>query len=216
MHEFANVRDRGYGDERIYAYLSPADAMNNADSYALFAMDVSAKKEKAGDIRVAPKDKVSDCGDKEPEVRRSFALAARMITNALNVIGDPHIGAVEAQTHFKTSDRTKLQRVIDRFKKIKEKFGDNLNFECEDKCGSEVGYRRTWGWTIHLCPAWFKLPGSDARSDQILLIAIAEEIGMDFGPTVGTPEYAKLSEKKAYDSATAYVGYARDVTTDYF
>ena len=217
MHEFAGVADRGYGDERIFAYLTPADAMNNADSYALFAVDVNDKEEKSSDIRSAPRDKVSDCGGNEPEVRRRFASAARMITNALNVIGDPHSGAAEAQTHFKTSDRAKLKQVIERFKKINEDFGGGMNFECEDKCDSgTTGYWRKWGWTVHLCPAWFKIANTDARTDDILLIAVSEELGMDYGPAVGSPAYTNLSEKKAYDSATAYVGYARDVTKKFF
>ena len=216
MHEFAGVDDRGYGDERIFAHLTPADSMNNADSYALFAVDVNDKEEKSSDIRSAPHDKVSDCGGNEPEVRRRFAFAARMITNALNVIGDPHSGAAEAQTHFKTTDRAKLQQVIERFKKISEQFAGGVNFECEDKCDSGTAYWRTWGWTVHLCPAWFKIPNPDARTDHILLTAISEELSMDYGPAVGSPAYANLSEKKAYDSATAYVGYARDVTKKFF
>jgi len=216
MHEFAGVADRGYGDERIFAYLTPADSINNADSYALFAVDVNDKEEKSSDIRTAPHDKVSDCGGNEPEVRRRFAFATRMITNALNIVGSPGYGVAEAQTHFKTSDRAKLQQVIERFKKINEKFAGGVNFECESKCDSGTAYWRTWGWTVHLCPAWFKLPNPDARTDDILLTAISEELGMDYGPAVGSPAYANLSQKKAYDSATAYVGYARDVTKTFF
>lgn len=217
MHEFSGVADRGYGDERIFAYLSPADAMNNADSYALFAVDINDKKETSADIRPVPGDKVSDCGGHEPEVRRRFAFAARMITNALNVIGDPHIGAAEARAHFKTQDRVKLQQVIDRFKKINSEFAGGMNFQCEDKCDKDaVGYWRKLGWTVHLCPGWFKLSSPDAQTDYILLIAIAEELGIDFGPAVDTQAYAKLSEKQAYESARAYVGYARDVTHNFF
>jgi hypothetical protein len=164
-----------------------------------------------------PHDKVSDCGSNEPEVRRRFAFAARMITNALNVIGDPHIGGPEAQTHFKTQDRVKLQQVIDRFKKINEDFGGGMNFECEDKCDQgDTSYWRKAGWTVHLCPGWFKMSSVDARTDDILLTAISEELGIDFGPAAGTQAYANLTEKKAYDSATPYVGYARAVTKKFF
>lgn len=217
MHEFANVDDRGYGDERIFAYLSPADAMNNADSYALFAVDINDKEETSADIRPVTHDKVSDCGSKEPDVRRSFAFAARMITNALNAIGDPHIGGSEAQTHFKTQDRVKLQQVIDRFKKINEQFAGGMNFECEDKCDEDdTTYWRKAGWTVHVCPGWFQLSSADARTDNILKTAIAEELGIDFGPAVGTPAYANLNEKNAYDSANAYAGYARAVTKKFF
>jgi hypothetical protein len=192
--------------------------MNNADSYALFAVDVNDTEEKSSDIRPAPHgDKVSDCGSQELAVHRRFAFAARMITNALNVIGDPHTGGQQAQTHFKTKDRVKLQQVIDRFKEINDKFADGVKFECEDKCDQgQTSYRHKWGWTVHLCPAWFKLPSDDARTDDILLTAIRRELGIDAGPVINSQAYTNLSEKKAYDSANAYVGYARAVTTRFF
>ncbi len=217
-HEFAGVDDRGYGSERIFAYLSPADAMNNADSYALFAVDVTGGKEKSQDIRSAPSDSVSDCSRPQgDEIRRRFAFAARMITNALNVIGDPHIGGAEALAHFKTQDRAKLQDVIDRFKKITDKFGEGLNFECEDDCGAnETSYRRGWGWTVHICPGWFKLTPDDARSDDILHTAVSEELGLDYGPSVGSAAYVNQSAKQAYKGASSYVGYARAVTRKFF
>jgi hypothetical protein len=140
-----------------------------------------------------------------------------MITNALNVIGDPRIGGPEAQAHFKTQDRVKLQQVIDRFKKINEKFAEGMKFECEDKCDKgDTTYWRKAGWTVHVCPGWFQLSTADVRTDNILQTAIAEELGIDFGPAVGTPEYAKLNEKDAYESANAYVGYSRAVTKRFF
>ena len=37
-----------------------------------------------------------------------------------------------------------------------------------------------------------------------------------YGPRGRHPAYAALSEKKAYDSASAYVGYARAVTKKFF
>jgi hypothetical protein len=102
-------------------------------------------------------------------------------------------------------------------KKINEKFAGEMNFECESECDNdETGYWRSWGWTVHICPAWFKLTSPDARTEDILFIAIAEELGMDYGPKIGTPAHASLSDKQAYDSASAYVGYARDVTKKLF
>jgi len=215
-HEFADVDDRGYGDERVFAYLSPDDAMNNADSYALFAVDVNGGKERSQDIRKAPTDKVSDCtGPQGDEIRRRFAFAARMVTNALNVIGDPKIGGAEALAHFKTNDRVKLQRFIDRFKKINEQFAGKMNFECEKKCDGEAGYYRSHGWTVHICPPWFNL-SPDSRTDEILYIAVAEELGINYGPRAGSADYAKQSEDNAYKTAGSYVGYARAVTTRFW
>src|SRR5712692_7652635 len=40
-HEFAtDVQDLGYGSDRIFSYLTPDEAIHNADSYALFALDL--------------------------------------------------------------------------------------------------------------------------------------------------------------------------------
>lgn len=151
MHEYAHVNDRGYGDERVFEYLSPKDAINNADSYALFAVDVNAHTTTSREQRPAhSEDNISDCGPQKEEVRRSFAFASRMIINALNALGDSNSTGVFEQTHFKTKDRNKLQRFIERCQKIDKKFRE-MNFQCEKKCkGNTPGYWRTWGSTVHL------------------------------------------------------------------
>ena len=217
-HQFADVDDRGYGDERIFSYLTPPQAINNADSYALFALDVAGGgKLTSQTMRFSstPRDDISDCAlDQAGEIRRRFAYGARMILNALNIITDEKIGAVQANTHFKTTDRAKLKRVIERFTKLKKKLQSGINFECEGKCDlGRIGYRRKPGWTVHICPDFFGLAPADLRTDWLLLLVIMEELGMSQGVWPGSPGYANQSVDKAYDNAAAYVGYARDVTT---
>jgi hypothetical protein len=216
VHVYAHVDDRGYGDERIFAYMSPAAAINNADSYALFAVDVSGMRGGAAALRRPPRDSVSDCSaPQEREVRRRFALAARMVNNALNVIGDPSIGGDLAETYFKTRDRNRLRRVIDRFRKIDEKFQGGVNFECESSCGAGViGYRRRWGWTVHLCPIYFAFADGELRTNATLSLAAAEELGMSLpaGIEVAAPN-ARQTADQAYDDVRAYMSYARAVTT---
>ncbi len=222
MHMCAYVSDRGYGDERVFAYLSAPDAINNADSYALFALDLTRSKdpksqdEGSQDVRfwATPQDAISDCDDaQKKEIQRSFAFGARMIVNAISAIIDPRANPAQTDAHFKTHDRVKLKRFIERLEKINELFKSKINFECEQKCKTPAatGYWRHWGWTVHICPAWFNLP-EDQREDDILLVAVAEELGIGYGPRPGTPAYASLTEDKAYESAMTYMGYAREVT----
>jgi hypothetical protein len=216
VHVYAGVRDRGYGNERIFAYLSPADAINNADSYALFAVDVRGVHGGAAALRQPPRDSVSDCSaPEERELRRRFAFAARMVTNALNVIGNPRTGGAEAETYFKTRDRSKLRRVIDRFKKIDEKFDEGVNFECESGCDAGViGYRRRWGWTVHVCPIFFALADADHRTNAILCLAAAERLSMSLpaGIEVVSVDPNQTADQ-AYNDVRAYMSYARAITS---
>jgi hypothetical protein len=222
VHVYAGVDDKGYGDERIFAYLSPADAKNNADSYALFSMDIVKAPGGSFEARLkhVPKDDISDCSDTDSkEIRRSFAFASRMITEALNNIGSPRTtstgtGKVKVEKHFKTSKRDELQRVIKRYKKIQEKIDESVNFECESDCDSgEIAYYISFfGTTSHICPAFFKLSSGKDREDKILLIVIKERLGMGEKAEPNTKAYQKETKDDSYDNPEAYVAYARDVS----
>jgi hypothetical protein len=210
-HAYTGVQDRAYPSERMYAYLSPAEAINNAASYELLAREI-----KLGSNYTDTWDTdVSDCDNaKSDDVKRRFAIGTRMITNALNVLGDPDIGQDLSMKHFKTSDQTKLRQVVDRFKKIDTKFNSKVNFECESSCDPrQTGYNHALGWTVHLCPAFFLIAGDHDRTDELLRLAIDQKIGLDVKALPGTAGYNALSIDDAYDNLGSYVGYARDVTS---
>jgi hypothetical protein len=221
MHAYAEVDDRGYGNERIFAYLTPAQAINNADSYALFVVDVLNVAGGAREVRsAAPEDRYSDCeAAQRTTLQRDFAFAARMVLNALNILPDtPRIGAAEARTHFKTDDPGRLARVIDHFKALKTELSGRINFECEDRCGAGVTgyYYRVFGTTAHVCPAYFSITSEDDREDELLLIVAVEELGMGNPVRPGQAVYATQSENQAYDNPGAYIGYARAVTNKWW
>ncbi|MCK4787487.1 MAG: DUF4157 domain-containing protein [Desulfobacteraceae bacterium] len=217
MHAYAGVDDRGYGNERIFAHLSPIDAINNADSYALFVVDVLSV---AGGTRAlrpsAPVDRYADCNDTQMRtLQRDFAFASRMVLNALNILPDTRgIGAAQAMTHFKTNDPVKLARFIRRFRTLNEELSSRISFECEDSCDSGVTgyYYRVFGTTVHICPAYFNITSDDDREDEILLLVVMEELGMRANVLPGTAAYTNQSENQAYDNAAAYIGYAREIT----
>jgi hypothetical protein len=226
FHAYANVpgvpgarpADRAYFNERIYAYLPPERSMDNADSYALFALDVLGVKGGAALYGRKSEDSISHCTDGQPDtLRRDFAFAARMVTNALNVIGDPNLGAAQLTTHFKTTDRVKLKRVIERFQKLDEAFKGNVNFECESDCDAgEFGYWRAWGWTVHVCLPYFGLRPDETRIDEILLLAVMERLGLHLTARHTSSAYASQTEDQAYDNPDAYVAYAREITQIWF
>lgn len=217
MHAYAGVDDRGYGNERLFAYLTPAQAINNADSYALFVVDVLNEAGGAQEMRsTAPEDRYSDCdAAQRARLQRDFAFAARMVLNALNVLpSTPRIGAADARIHFKTDNPGRLARVVDRFKALKTELSGRINFECEDRCDAGVTgyYYRVFGTTAHICPAYFSMTSDDDRENELLLIVAMEELGLRNLVRPGAAAYATQSENQAYENPGAYIGYARAVT----
>jgi hypothetical protein len=218
LHEFSHkymdvgVLDMGYDYERIYPYLTLDLAMHNASSYEFFTLDVLLAKKGAVAYTGRPRDEVSNCTDQEPAIRRDFAFAANMVTNALIHLGNLSQGDEEEQTHFRTKDRVHLQRVIDRFKELNASFQSPLNFECEDsECGGKPGYWHTLGWTVHLCKPYFRGP-DEWRVDNILRLAIGKQLGLVAKALFDSTAYQNQTEDQAYDNAASYVAYARKVT----
>jgi hypothetical protein len=216
-HAYAHTNDRGYSYERVFDYLTPNDAINNADSYAMFALDVVTGRNASASHMRTTADEISDCGSpqspRSTELRRSFAYAARLVTNGLNAISDPGYSTALAVRHFKTGTQSELTRVVNRYMELDRAVSGSINFECESSCDPGVpGYYRTGGWTVHLCPAYFTLASDDDRVDTLLLITTMEELGLPHSLNRTRPAYANQSKDDAYDNPDAYVNYARDVT----
>jgi Domain of unknown function (DUF4157)/Lysine-specific metallo-endopeptidase len=182
-HAYAHTNDRGYSHERVFDYLTPPDAINNADSYAMFALDVVAGRNASTSHMRTTADEISDCGSPESprstELRRSFAYAARLVTNALNAISDPGYPTTLAVQHFKTGTQSELTRVVNRYMELDRAVSGSINFECESSCDAGVpGYYRRGGWTVHVCPAYFSISSEDDRVDTLLLVTTMEELGL--------------------------------------
>ncbi|WP_444997851.1 eCIS core domain-containing protein [Aliikangiella sp. IMCC44359] len=218
MHAYSGVDDRGYGNERIFAYLSPANAINNADSYALFVVELLNEVGGARGVRSpAPNDSYADCNANQQNIlRRDFAFASRMVLNSLNVLpSTPRIGSAEALAHFKTDQPSQLAQVIKRLKKLDTEISSRINFECEDSCDSGTAgyYYSVFGNTAHICPAYFRIASNSDREDNIFAIVAMEELGLSSFIRPGEGNYATLSRAQAYDNAGSYTGYARAVTS---
>ena len=222
-HVYAHVHDRGYGDERVFSYLPPDSAIDNADSYALFAADLPGMAGGAAAVRGAPpQDQFSDCSDPQKEIiKRSFAFASRMITRALGALGDTNPASLQLRqgwlnAHFKTADPGALERVIKRFQEIQTDFREPISFECEAICDPGVfGYYRKFlglGHTAHLCPLLLQQPAETIRRDQLLTTVVMEKLHIKATAAPGMGAYGQQSKDQAYDNAFSYVGYAHDVT----
>ena len=219
-HVYANVRDRGYGDERVFAHLAPDDAINNADSYALLATDLNGVAGGAASVRgPAPKDNIEDCDPAQKKmVEHDFAYGSRMITRARGTIGDTTPSTKDKREklltdNFKTADAGKLSKVRDQYQKLGSALAGPINFECERRCdaGRILYYRRFFGTTVHICPSFFNLSAQD-QIDTLLTGVVAEELGLKSTARTGTAGYAKQSTDEAIDNADSYSGYARDAT----
>lgn len=219
-HVYANVEDRGYGSERVFAHLSPDSAIDNADSYALFATDTSGIAKGAASVRgPAPKDDIADCDPQQKKaVENDFAFGSRMVVRALGALGDTTPASLAMRQgwltkHFKTSDPDKLSKVRERYQKLKSNLDGSINFECERSCKANVTtyYYKVFGTTVHICPPFFAHAG-DEQVDILLTGVVAEELGLKSTATPGTAAYAGQSVKEAIDNADSYAGYAREVT----
>jgi hypothetical protein len=215
FHAFAFVGDTGYGHERVFQYLPPTDAVNNADSYENFAVQIL--KPKNVEVGKAKTDEVKDCNaDQAKIIRQRIAYAARMITNALNVIGDPNNAANQHgganDVFYKTIVRSELSRVIERFKEIDTAFNAEIGIECEDSCDKgEIAYNRALGSVVHICPPYFNM-GEDNQVDWLLVYIADRKASGSIKDQPGSTEFGKQDKDGAYKNLWTYVAYARSVT----
>jgi hypothetical protein len=219
-HVYAKVQDRGYGNERVFSHLAPDSAIDNADSYALFATDTSGVAGGAGSVRgPAPQDNIADCDrTQKTALEHDFAFGSRMVKRALVALGDTNPASRVMRegwltTHFKTSDPQKLAPVREHYQKLNSALNASINFECESKCKANIAlyYYRPFGSTVHICLPFFGHPVDD-QVDIILTGVAAEELRLKSTAAPGTAAYAKQSVGEAIDNADSYAGYAREVT----
>jgi hypothetical protein len=86
IHEVAhtlvglNIEDRAYKGDRLYEFLTPTEALNNAESYEQFAREIATGQAMK---RTAPRDKVDGCPPAiEPMVREAMGRAQRWNADA--------------------------------------------------------------------------------------------------------------------------------------
>jgi hypothetical protein len=86
IHEVAHtlvgldIEDRAYKSDRLYEFLAPREALNNAESYEQFAREIGSGRVMRS---TAPRDKVEGCPTgMEPTIREALGRAARWNADA--------------------------------------------------------------------------------------------------------------------------------------
>jgi hypothetical protein len=205
------VKDRGYFDERVYQYLRPEEAMDNADSYARLAQELATGRPLSSESEGRPRDEIADCPAGADEiVRPALARAARWNLNAVTVLASPNstssrrLSALR-RTHFGTDDPARIRELLEIYQRARRELDRDIPFECEAAggvCrGSTIGYFRYFLFitsdVLHLCPSWFGL-GDQQRIESIYALVLSHDAG--------------VSEEDRHK----YVNLARDLTELYW
>ena len=218
MHAFfansarGTVTDRGYAHERVYEFLSPQEAFDNADSLAML-VQVLALGRPARINR--PQDDISDCtADQLRSLRPTIALAARWNLNSINVLGDTRVDfrqgyAAERRQYFGTDNVDRIPSFLETFQESDNKLKDNLDVECETAGGAcsntTAGYYRSFifsSGTLHVCPLFFTLSPDD-RIKNFLSLAIMNSSGKSTSEASKYADFAKAMTDKYWGAAPA-------------
>jgi hypothetical protein len=172
-----NANDRAYSSERVLPFLSTAEALDNAESIAIFILEVSSPPGTRIDstLTTPTTDKISDCGGDEPQAKEALAWAQRWNTYALFGVSQtyndwdtfmfPHIIARLGTIN----DRYVLAGIFDRFRKLDVEFNGDFTMQCvEGKAAPCVKDAIVGGpdRTLTICPAFF----SQSLLDRIVAL----------------------------------------------
>ncbi|MGB9176023.1 MAG: DUF4157 domain-containing protein, partial [Methanoregula sp.] len=190
IHEMAHslvggshITDRAYQSDRLYAQLTTAQALTNAESFGLFVQELGTGR---AQISTAPQDTFEDCPrDWKPLIRQSIALAQRWNKNAQTSLGDRRpvwlSGWADLQNRYlgatTAASLDSAKGVID---KVENKLGSGVGFECEPDGGGRCDSAETYWYGIwsdfHICPSW-KNQASDTARTQSLLAGLYGYLG---------------------------------------
>ena len=182
IHEFAHIQpgvahitDRAYASDRAVRRLPTADALTNAESYALLAERLATGSE---DIW-APTDTVEDCpqpwtdklvpaaaaaqrSNRNAQVRFAKITPSNVATR-LNAAELRWLGGTDAKT---------IEKALDAFDKAEGRFKEDIDFECEPELNSSCDDAQFYWYSagdLHVCPQWLGLAPN--LREQALLAA---------------------------------------------
>ena len=182
VHEMAHavtggsITDRAYRTNRYYRWMTPGEAITNAESYGLLAQELGTGTQVADS---APRDTIEDCPDDwDLALARSTAIAERWNRNAQTALADRRPSWLSQWTDLQTRYLGGTSTAtLDSAKRIYDAtlnaFRDNIAFECEPgatggRCASSQTYWYGAFSDFHICPSWRALP-TEARRTQALL-----------------------------------------------
>ncbi len=184
VHEMAHalvgglhITDRAYQSDRLYAELTTAQALTNAESFGLLVRELGTGRVQTS---TPPQDEFEDCPpDWRPLIRRAIAHAQRWNRNAQTALGDRRPGWLSGWTDLQTrylgattpAALDTAKRVIDR---VEGKLNEAIEFECEPEgggrcdAGAETYWYEIWS-DFHLCPSWKNRATDTGRTESMLV-----------------------------------------------
>lgn len=178
VHEMAHtlvgggphITDRGYVHDRVYPFLTTAEALTNAESFGLFVQDLGTGRVTP---LTAPYDSIEDCPDDwQPLIRNAIAWAQAWNYRAYRNL------SVNSPRNMRNKDRYLLA-----YDEVRKGLQSPIGFQCEPKGGGrcEGGYATYWYvfGDLHLCPAWRNLRSQEDRILSMLIGLYGKIAGVD-------------------------------------
>jgi len=167
IHEMAHIlgtskKDLAYSNQRKYLVLTPDEALNNAESYALFVQQLATPGSTfPGAI---PKDTFRECAGLEKVIEKAIAEAERRL-QVLGTHGYPDLQATRS-----------AKRAYEKLR------GRAYTIQCEQQCQPQSSvYLSKRGSTIDICPPWKDL-SSEEQVEQIISALFQEFAGLKSNP----------------------------------
>jgi hypothetical protein len=166
-YAFFETNDRAYRFERVLPFLSTAEALDNAESIAIFIseMNLPTGGRIESTLTTPTSDTIKDCGaDEEKAAKEALAWAQRWNTYALFGVSQtynnwdtfmfPHIIARLGPIN----DRYILAGIFDRYKSLYLEFRHDFTLQCVESsnsvCSASVKLD-TAEKTLVICPGFF-------------------------------------------------------------
>jgi hypothetical protein len=183
IHEFAHaltggphIGDRGYQSERAYVLLSAAEALRNAESYALLAQELGTRQ---AVVSTAPRDTTTDCPDAwQPLIRAAIGRGERWNRNAQVALADIRpdwIAGISptVTTAFGSATPAVRSAALATYDRVLGELSSDVSFECEtDATAGRCATAQTYWYFVdrlHLCPSWRNLPTESARIHAMMV-----------------------------------------------
>jgi outer membrane protein OmpA-like peptidoglycan-associated protein len=167
-YAFFKAHDRAYSTEGVLPFLSTAEALDNAESIAIFVLEVTSPTgtRVESTLTTPTTDTVADCGADETKAKEALAWAQRWNTYALFGMSQtynnwdtfmfPHIIARLG----KINDRYVLAGIFDRYRELDFQFNSDFTMQCVDATDDSCAVAPIIGATdrsLTICPAFFAL-----------------------------------------------------------
>ena len=198
------VTDRAYKSDRLYRFLTPEEAFDNAESYAVFVTDLATGTK----IKVSrPADEISDCGPRATDIERAIARAQRVSGHVRRMVSGTTGKDFETryQSQFPGARKPSREEVLKVFVNVDNRIRQPFTIECETSCGGGPGttgyFRHFLGdvYALHVCPGFFTVPDERRTIETYRMLLQYTEI---FNDAESRP-YVAIAESIATDDKPA-------------